>query len=63
MSWANSVLPMFMAASGQKPDTLPELALSVQIDTTPDRPGIRVIHGFQRFQPSSNRTVVGNPLN
>ena len=58
MSWANSVLPVFMAASGQKPGRLPELATAVQIDTTLHRSEIRVSHGFQRFDHSFNRTAV-----
>jgi len=62
MSWANSVLPVFMAASGQKPRSVPELAIAVQINTTLHRPEIRVSHGFQRFAPSFNRTVVKQTL-
>jgi hypothetical protein len=58
MSWANSVLPMFMAISGQKPGRLPELAIAVQIDTTLHRPEFPVSHGFQRFAPSFSRTAV-----
>jgi hypothetical protein len=58
MSWANSVLPVFMAASGQKPERLPELATTVQIDTTLHRSQIHVSHGFQRFDHAINRTAV-----
>jgi hypothetical protein len=47
-----------MAASERKPGRLPELAIAVQIDTTPHRSEIRVNHGFQRFAPSFNRTAV-----
>jgi hypothetical protein len=47
-----------MAASGQKPGRLPELAIAVQIDTTLRCSEIRVSHGFQRFDPSFNRTAV-----
>jgi hypothetical protein len=47
-----------MAASGQKPRSLPELAFVVQIDTTLRRSKIRVSHGFQRFASSFNRTAV-----
>jgi hypothetical protein len=47
-----------MAASGQKHGRLPELAITVQIDTTLRRSEIRVSHGFQRFAPSFNRTAV-----
>src|SRR5574344_20449 len=58
MSWANSVLPVFMAASRQIPGRLPELAITIQIDTTLCSLEILVSHGFQRFNPSFNRTVV-----
>jgi hypothetical protein len=47
-----------MAASGQKPERLPELATTVQIDTTLHRSQIHVSHGFQRFDHSPNRTPV-----
>jgi len=47
-----------MAASGQKPGRLPELAIVVQIDTTLRQLEIRISHGFQRFDPSFNRTAV-----
>jgi hypothetical protein len=47
-----------MAASGEKPERLPELAIVVQIDTTLHRSGIRISHGFQRFGPLFNRTAV-----
>jgi hypothetical protein len=36
MSWANSVLPTFMAGSGQSPEDCPK-GFPVQIDTTPHR--------------------------
>ena len=49
MSWANSVLPVIMVASGQKPERLPESAIAVQNDTTLHRSEIRISHGFQRF--------------
>jgi len=58
MSWANSVLPVFMTASGQKPGRLPESAITVQIDTTLHRSEIGIKHGLQRFTPQFNRTVV-----
>jgi hypothetical protein len=58
MSWANSVLPVFMATSGIKPGSLPETAFAVQIDTTLYRSEFRISHGFQRITPSFNRTVV-----
>src|SRR6266581_2762765 len=58
MSCANSVLPVFMAASGQKPGRLPELEITVQIDTTLRRLEIRVSHGFQRLDRLFNRTAV-----
>jgi hypothetical protein len=58
MSWANSVLPVFIAASGQMPGRLPELAIAVQIDTTPHRSEILISHAFQRFALSFNRTAV-----
>jgi hypothetical protein len=57
MSWANSVLPVFMAASRQIPGRLPELAIAVQIDTTIYSLETPVSHGFQRFAPSFNRTA------
>jgi hypothetical protein len=60
MSWANSVLPVFMAASGQMLGRLPESAIVVQIDTTLRRPEIRVSQGFQRFTHSFNRTAVNS---
>jgi hypothetical protein len=47
-----------MAASGQKPERLPELATTVQIDTTLHRSQIHVSHGFQGFDHSINRTAV-----
>jgi hypothetical protein len=47
-----------MAASGQKPERLPELATTVQIDTTLHRSQIHVSHGFQRFDHAINRTAV-----
>jgi hypothetical protein len=47
-----------MAASGQKPERLPELAIAVQIDTTLHRSETRVSHGFQRVDHSFNRTAV-----
>jgi hypothetical protein len=60
MSWANSVLPVFMAASGQKPERLPELATTVQIDTTLHRSQTPVSHGFQRFDHAINRAAVAS---
>jgi len=48
-----------MAASGQKPERLPELAIAAQIDTTLHWSKIPVSHGFQRFDHSFNRTAVG----
>jgi hypothetical protein len=51
-----------MAASRQKPGRLPELAVTVQIDTTLHRSEILVSHGFQRFAPSFNRTAVASPV-
>jgi hypothetical protein len=50
---------VFIAASGQKPGRLHESALAVQIDTTLHRSESRVNHGFQQFNPSFNRTLVG----
>jgi hypothetical protein len=47
-----------MAASGQKPGSLPKSAIVVQIDTTLHRSEIRVNRGFQRFDHSFNRTAV-----
>jgi hypothetical protein len=47
-----------MAASGQIPGRLPELAIIVQIDTTLYSSEIRLSHGFQRFTHSFNRTAV-----
>jgi hypothetical protein len=47
-----------MSASGQKPESLPESATAVQIDTTHHRLEIRISHGFRQFDPSFNRTVV-----
>jgi len=47
-----------MAASGQKPRRLPELAIAVQINTTLYPLEILASHGFQRFTPSFNRTAV-----
>jgi hypothetical protein len=61
MIWANKVLPTFIAASGWKPGTLPELAFVVQIDTTLCPSQTRAIRGFQSFTPSINRTVVRRP--
>jgi len=40
------------------PEIRPELHFAVQIDTTFRRLKSRVIHGFQRFALSFNRTVV-----
>jgi RNA-directed DNA polymerase len=48
-----------MAASGQKPERLPELAIAVQIDTTLHRSEIRVSQGLQRSAHSFNRTAMG----
>jgi hypothetical protein len=48
-----------MAVSGcVTPGIRPELHFAVQIDTTLHRSESRVIHGFQRFALSFNRTVV-----
>jgi hypothetical protein len=47
-----------MAVSGPKPESLPQLAIAIQIDTTLHRSKIGVSHGFQRFDHSFNRTVV-----
>jgi hypothetical protein len=48
-----------MAVSGcVTPGIRPELHSAVQIDTTLHRSESRVIHGFQRFALSFNRTVV-----
>lgn len=58
MSWENSVLPVFMATSGQIPGRLPELAITVQIDTTLYSSETSGSHGFQRFNPSFNRIAV-----
>src|SRR3990172_1949392 len=59
ISWANSVLPAFMAVSGcVTPGIRPEPHFAVQIDTTLHRSESPVIHGFQRFVLSFNRTVV-----
>jgi hypothetical protein len=49
---------VFIAASGQMPGRLPELAIAVQIDTTPHRSEILISHAFQRFALSFNRTAV-----
>jgi hypothetical protein len=49
---------LVLAASGQEPARLPELAIAVQIDTTLHRFEIRISHGFQRFDLSFDRTVV-----
>jgi hypothetical protein len=38
-----------MASSGKNPGILPELAISIQIDTTLHRSQSRVSHGLQRF--------------
>lgn len=62
MSWANSVLPVFRVASGQKPERLPESAIVVQIDTTLHRSETRFSHGFQRFARSFNRAAVTRVL-
>ncbi len=37
ISWANSVLSVFMAAFGRKTERLPELPCTIQIDTTLSR--------------------------
>lgn len=58
MSWANRILPRFMAGSGVKPGRLPEPAVGVQIDTTPHRLESRVNHGFQLLDPIFNRTLL-----
>lgn len=58
INWANSVLPVFMVASGQKAKRLPELAISVQIDTSLNRPEIRFSLCVQSVNHSFNRTVV-----
>jgi len=47
-----------MAASGQKPERLPELAIAVHINTTIHRSEILVNHGFQQFDHSFDRTAV-----
>jgi hypothetical protein len=47
-----------MAAAGQIPGRLPELAIAVQIDTTIYSLETRLSHGFQRFTHSFNRTAV-----
>src|SRR3972149_3517654 len=63
ISWANSVLPVFMGGSGcVAPEIRPELHFAVQIDTTVRRLESRVIHGFQRFALSFNRTVVNTHI-
>jgi hypothetical protein len=58
ISWANSVLPVFMAASGRKTERLPELPCAIQIDTTRSRLESNVLCGFQRFALSFSRTAV-----
>ncbi|MGI8896341.1 MAG: hypothetical protein ACR2HE_11945, partial [Casimicrobiaceae bacterium] len=49
---------MFMVASEENPGTLPEPACTVQIDTTLHRSESRARHGFQRFSPAFNRTLL-----
>ena len=39
-------------------ESLPELAIAIQIDTPLYSSETRVSHGFQRFNPSFNRTAV-----
>ena len=59
ISCANSVLPVFISGSGYvAPRIGPELHFAVQIDTTLYRQESRASHGFQRFYPSFNRTVL-----
>lgn len=41
-----------------KPGRLPELAITVQIDTTLRHPEILISYDFQRFSSSFNRTAV-----
>jgi len=51
-----------MAGSGIKPGRLPEPACVVQIDATLHPSESRLSHGFQRFNPSFNRTAVDRDL-
>ena len=62
MSWANSVLPVFMAASGQKPGRLPELPIAVQIETTRHRSESPSVMAFSDCTPSFNRTAVSGAI-
>lgn len=59
MSWANRVLPVFMAASsGIKPGRLPEAPVAVQIDTTLHRFKSRSNSGFPVHGAQFNRTLL-----
>jgi integrase len=59
ISWANSVLPVFMSGSGGGcPGIFSDLHFDVQIDTNLFRTESAVIQGFQRFVFSFNRTAV-----
>jgi hypothetical protein len=62
MIWANSVLPVFMAVSGPKPEILREPHFQIQIGDTQRRSETLVTHGLQRFTFQFNRTAVMRPL-
>jgi hypothetical protein len=49
---------MFMAASGNKPGSLPEAPLAVQIDTTLHRLETRASPGFPLHGGAFNRTLL-----
>jgi hypothetical protein len=58
MTWANSVLPVFMAASEPKLGILAASPDEIQIGDTLRRSETIANHGLQRFIHQINRTVV-----
>jgi len=58
MSWANRVLPMFMAASGRKTGRLPEPPRNIQIDITLHRFKFSSSSWFPDHGARFNRTLL-----
>lgn len=59
MSWANSVLPMYMSGSGCViPGIFSDFHFDIQVGDTRHRSESIAAHGFQRLNLSFNRTVV-----
>jgi len=52
---ANSVMPVFTAASWPKPGILRERQFRIQIEDTPTRTGIHINQGLQQFTLQLNR--------